>query len=163
MVFRTLARLTGEADVEDLAQEVFLRFFRSLSRFRGQAKASTFLYRIAVNVVNDEWRRRERERRAVSLDDHAAGWENRLPGRTPDPGEALDRAQVAALIDQAFQALSLRERMALTLYYQERRSYQEIASILEAPCGTVKALLYRGREKLKLTVRGRLKICKARV
>jgi len=163
MVFRTLARLTGEADVEDLAQEVFLRFFRGLSRFRGRAKASTFLYRIILNVVNDEWRRRERERLAVSLDDPGAGWDNRLSCGAPDPEDALDREQVSALIEAALQDLPLRERTALILYYQERRGYEDIAAILEAPCGTVKTLLHRGRERLKASVRGQLETCKTRV
>lgn len=70
MVFRTLARLTGEREgLEDMAQEVFLRLFRALPHFRGHAKVSTFLYRIIVNVVNDEWRRRRQERLTVSIDD----------------------------------------------------------------------------------------------
>ncbi len=60
MVFRTLARLTGEREgLEDMAQEAFLRLFRALPHFRGEAQLSTFLYRIIVNVVNDEFRDRQ--------------------------------------------------------------------------------------------------------
>src|ERR1700753_101442 len=63
MVFRTLSRMTGAGPhVEDLAQEVFLRLYRALPEFRGDATISTYLYRIVINVAQDEWKRRKRER-----------------------------------------------------------------------------------------------------
>src|SRR5689334_13562730 len=72
-VFRTLTRLTGTTDhVDDLAQEVFLRLYRALPGFRGEALVSTYLYRITVNVAQDEWKRRRREDRpllSISEDD----------------------------------------------------------------------------------------------
>jgi len=76
MVFRTLARLTGEHDgLEDLAQDVFLRLFRALPHFRGEAQISTFLYRIIVSVVNDEFGRRQQARRTSTIEDEKrAAW-----------------------------------------------------------------------------------------
>ncbi|MBW8748627.1 MAG: sigma-70 family RNA polymerase sigma factor, partial [Acidobacteria bacterium] len=60
-VFRTLARLVNRREnLEDLAQEVFLRLYRALPTFRGEAMLSTYLYRITVNVAQDEWKRRRR-------------------------------------------------------------------------------------------------------
>jgi len=80
-VFRTLVRLTGGREpVEDLAQEVFLRLYRGMESFRGDAKMTTYLYRITLNVAQDEWKRRKKERSHTSFDDPDAGWEDRLPG-----------------------------------------------------------------------------------
>lgn len=162
MVFRTLARLVGDRqDLEDLAQEVFLRLFRGMAHFRGEAKVTTFLYRIIVNVVNDEFRRRQRARLAVSLDEEEAGWDERLPGPAPDPGARLDRARFEELLEASLDRLSPRERAVVTLFYQEERSYQEISEILETPIGTVKTHLYRAREKLKTAVQERISACPA--
>ena len=72
-VFRMLARLTGEREgLEDMAQETFIRLFRALPHFRGEAQLSTFLYRIVINVVNDEFRDRRKARLTSSIDNDEA-------------------------------------------------------------------------------------------
>lgn len=75
-----LLRLTGSREhLEDLAQDVFLRLFRALPGFREQALLSTYLYRITVNVAQDEWKRRRREDQPlVSISDEVSDWEDRL-------------------------------------------------------------------------------------
>jgi RNA polymerase sigma factor (sigma-70 family) len=144
MVFRVLARLTGQRQgLEDLAQEVFLRLFRALPQFRGDAHVTTFVYRIVINVVNDEFRRRAKERLGVSLEDR----ELRSP--LADPERALERGQLQKAVDDALLRLSAPDRAILTLHYQEERSYEEIAAILNLPMGTVKTHLYRARQRLK--------------
>jgi RNA polymerase sigma-70 factor (ECF subfamily) len=159
MVFRTLARLTGEREgLEDLAQDVFLRLFRALPHFRGQAKVSTFLYRIIVNVVNDEWSRRQAARCMDPIDDEAQVLVN--PG--PDPGELLERGRLQEALDASLEQLKLRDRTILTLHYQEGRSYEEIAKILDLPMGTVKTNLYRARERLKDTMKEWIQQCKVK-
>src|SRR5246127_1080492 len=77
MVFRTLLRLTGSREhLDDLAQEVFLRLFRALPGFRGESLVTTYLYRIAVNVAQDEWKRRRRDAQSlVSISDETYAWE----------------------------------------------------------------------------------------
>ena len=79
MVFRTLLRLNGSREhIEDLAQDVFLRLYRALPAFRGEALMTTYLYRIVVNVAQDEWKRRRRvERPLVSISSPASNM-NRL-------------------------------------------------------------------------------------
>jgi RNA polymerase sigma factor (sigma-70 family) len=73
MAFRTIARITGEREgLDDMAQEVFLRLFRALPHFRGEAQISTFLYRIIVNVVKDEFRDRQKARLTSPIDDEQA-------------------------------------------------------------------------------------------
>lgn len=152
-VFRTLARLTGDHDsLEDLAQEVFLRLFRALPHFREEAQLSTFLYRIVVNVVNDEFRRRQQARRASSIEEDET---EALAHPAPGPAQLLEKAQVQEAVEAALRELGPRDRAILTLHYQEERSYEEIAAILDQPMGTVKTNLYRARERLKVIMKER--------
>ena len=147
MVFRTLARLTGERDgLEDMAQEVFLRLFRALPHFRGDAQISTFLYRIVVNVVNDEFRDRKKARLTSSLDDDEA---RGLAHSCAGPAVLAERSQMQKAVEGALLQLAPRDRAILTLHYQEGRSYEEIAAILDSPMGTIKTHLYRARQRLK--------------
>jgi RNA polymerase sigma factor (sigma-70 family) len=146
MVFRTLIRLTGERDgLEDLAQEVFLRLHRALPHFRNRAKVSTFLYRIIVNVVNDEWQSRRNSRRMVAIDEDTQVLVH--PGAGPE--ELLEKRDFQAALTAAMLRLALPDRTILTLHYQEGRKYEEIAGILDVPLGTVKTNLFRARERLK--------------
>jgi RNA polymerase sigma factor (sigma-70 family) len=151
MVFRTLARLTGRNDsLEDLAQDVFLRLFRALPNFRGEAALSTYLYRIAVNVAQNEWKRRQREdRRQVSFSDEDAAWEDRLAHPAPNAVEQMEEAELAAAVQQQLDRLSEVERAVIILYHQEEQSYEQIAHILGLPIGTVRTHLHRGRKRLR--------------
>jgi len=151
MVFRTLARLTGRNDsLEDLAQDVFLRLFRALPNFRGEAALSTYLYRIAVNVAQNEWKRRQREdRRQVSFSDEDAAWEDRLAHPAPNAVEQMEEAELAAAVQQQLDQLSEVERAVIILYHQEEQSYEQIAHILGLPIGTVRTHLHRGRKRLR--------------
>ncbi len=154
MVFRTLARMTGERDVEDLAQEVFLRLFRALPGFRGEAKVTTFIYRIIINVVKDEWGRRERARLTVRVEDCD------LRSNAPGPGETLDHERFLHSLNDCMHELSVPERAVLTLHFQEERTYEEIASVLDLPLGTVKTHLHRARQKLKMAMKERMTPCR---
>ena len=151
MVFRTLARLTGRRDgIEDLAQDVFLRLFRALPGFRNEALLSTYLYRIAVNVAQDEWKRRRREERThVSLSDETSAWEDRLEDTGQTPAENLEEREFKQLVEEHLMQLSGAERAVLVLYHQEERSYDQIAAALGMPIGTVRTHLHRGRKKLR--------------
>src|SRR5258707_814651 len=73
-------RLSGSREhLDDLAQEVFLRLYRALPSFRGEALLTTYLYRITVNVAQNEWKRRRRDTQSlVSISDETSGWEDRL-------------------------------------------------------------------------------------
>lgn len=151
MVFRTLLRLTGSREhVDDLAQDVFLRLYRALPSFRGEALITTYLYRIAVNVAQDEWKRRRRDDHThVSLSDEVSNWEDRLqhPGRNAE--QQLEEREFQQTVEEQLQALSTIERTVLVLYHQEERSYEQIAHALGLPMGTVRTHLHRGRQKLR--------------
>src|SRR5271163_3929103 len=156
MVFRTLLRLNGSPEhLEDLAQEVFLRLYRALPAFRGEAALSTYLYRIIVNVAQDEWKRRRRiDRPLVSISsststDDELDWEDRLPHPAPNAEEQIAERQFQESVEEQLQQLSTVEKAVLVLYHQEERSYEQIAEALSLPMGTVRTHLHRGRKKLR--------------
>jgi RNA polymerase sigma-70 factor (ECF subfamily) len=151
MVFRTLLRLTGSREhVDDLAQEVFLRLYRALPGFRGEALITTYLYRIAVNVAQDEWKRRRREDRShISLSDETSNWEDRLEHPDRNAEQQIEEREFQQLVEEQLQLLSQIERTVLVLYHQEERTYEQIAYVLSVPIGTVRTHLHRGRKKLR--------------
>jgi RNA polymerase sigma-70 factor, ECF subfamily len=159
LVFRTLTRLTGSGpQVEDLAQEVFLRLYRALPHFRGDSTMSTYLYRIVVNVAQDEWKRRRKERihlatEPVVEDENDAGWIENLPGdalqeHVRDPEQKMVDAELLAAVDAAMAKLPEMERAVLVLYHQEECSYEGVAAALAMPINTVRTHLHRGRKRL---------------
>jgi RNA polymerase sigma-70 factor (ECF subfamily) len=168
MVFRTLSRMTGAgAHVEDLAQEVFLRLYRALPEFRGDSALTTYLYRIVVNVAQDEWKRRRRDREFVASapasleEDQASDWLENLPGdslhghaRTPE--QLLSDAELQSAVDAALLSLSEPERAVLVLYHQEDCSYDAISAALEMPINTVRTHLHRGRKRMSALLRAQL-------
>ncbi len=167
MVFGTLTRMTGAgAHVEDLAQEVFLRLYRALPEFRGEAAVSTYLYRIVVNVAQDEWKRRRKDRLHLAsepaMEDEDERWIENFAGddlagqhaRTPQ--QLMEDAQATAAVDAALLELPPTERAVLVLYHQEELSYEGISAALEMPINTVRTHLHRGRKRLGEMVRARL-------
>lgn len=161
MVFRTLTRLTGAGpQVEDLAQEAFLRLYRALPHFRGDSTISTYLYRIVLNLAQDEWKRRRKEREhlapepAFDGEADAASWIENLPGDTNasqharTPEQRMLDSHLKQSVDAALQQLPEMERAVLVLYHQEECSYEGIAAALELPINTVRTHLHRGRKRL---------------
>lgn len=137
---RGLLRQLVRTDVtlaDDLAQETFVRAYKNLRSFRGEARFSTWLYRIAYNCFREEARKRKE---LVGIDE--AQLESEHDPQTTDPALRHDLAQ-------ALQALPLHERSAVVLCCQNGLSHDEAARVLEIPLGTVKTNVLRGREKLK--------------
>jgi RNA polymerase sigma-70 factor (ECF subfamily) len=122
---------------DDLAQEAFVRAYRNLSRFRGEAKFSTWLYRIAYNCFREDARKRKE---LVGIDESQL--EAQHDPQTVDPALKHD-------LMHALQQLPLHERSAIVLCCQNGLSHDEAARVLEIPLGTVKTNVLRGREKLK--------------
>jgi RNA polymerase sigma-70 factor (ECF subfamily) len=151
MVFRTLYRLTGTREhLEDLAQEVFLRLFRALPNFRGESLVTTYIYRIAVNVAQDDWKRRKRvDRPLVSFSEETSAWEERLEHPDRNAEQQMEEREFRLRVEEQLQELSSVERAVLVLYHQEERSYEQIATALGMPIGTIRTHLHRGRKKLR--------------
>ncbi|WP_158942311.1 RNA polymerase sigma factor [Granulicella sp. S190] len=157
MVFRTLLRLTGSREhLDDLAQDVFLRLYRALPSFRGEALITTYLYRIAVNVAQDEWKRRRRDDRShISLSDETSDWEERLAHPDRNAEQKIEEREFQQAVEEQLQLLSKIERTILILYHQEERTYEQISYALGMPIGTVRTHLHRGRKKLREAIQQR--------
>jgi RNA polymerase sigma-70 factor (ECF subfamily) len=144
-VYRVCLRIAGNPeDAHDAAQETFLTAFRKLAQFRGEAAFTTWLHRIAVNSCYDAMRRRKR-RPAL----HTVHADDDTPFEPGPPVE--DHAeQVAGSLDVGRALGEIREdyRIVLVLADVEDLPYEEIASILEVPIGTVKSRVHRGRVAL---------------
>jgi RNA polymerase sigma-70 factor (ECF subfamily) len=125
---------------EDLAQEAFLKAFRSLASFRGESAFSTWLIALAVNVYRSGLRRSGPP--LIALDELA---EERIPTAV---GVDLVQEDLASAVRGAVAGLPGRYRDALVLFYFEERNVEEAAAVLNVPQGTLKARLHRGRKLL---------------
>jgi RNA polymerase sigma factor (sigma-70 family) len=151
MVFGTLLRLTGSREnLDDLAQEVFMRLYRALPSFRGESLLSTYLYRITVNVAQNEWKRRRRETKSlISISDEISGWEDRLEHPSRNAAEQIEEREFQQDVEEQLKKLSRIERTVIVLYHQEERTYEQISLALGLPIGTVRTHLHRGRKKMR--------------
>lgn len=150
LVAGTVARMLGSnSDVEDIAQQVFVRVWKSAQRYVPGAKFTTWLLTITRNLVFNEMRRRKRHA-AVPLQTQADAEEMQLKdesGSTPD-ASLLER-ELQQNIDSAISQLPETQRMALILRRYEDLSYDEIANVLEQSVPAVKSLLFRARTELR--------------
>lgn len=147
------------ATAEDMCQEVFLRVHRGLPSFDGQARFSTWLHTIAMNVAISEYRRRKaqkRDRRTLSLDAPVAGTDDlhlEPPGREVDPGERAHHQEFAAKVRECVHELPEEFRAAVVLRDMQGLSYEEVGDVLGVPAGTVRSRIHRGRLLLQEMLR----------
>jgi len=153
MVYQlALNLLSDHNEALDLSQEVFLRVFRTIHKFRGQSSLRTWIYRIVVNQARNRqrwWRRRHRAQQ-VSLDQHIQDHGD-LPERTngASPDRLLGQKMLAERIRVALERLPFDQRTALVLREIDGLSYEEIGFSLGIAVGTVKSRLARAREGLR--------------
>jgi RNA polymerase sigma-70 factor, ECF subfamily len=141
LAYRTIGR---EDDARDVVQETFLRAFRGLSGFKGQAKFSSWLYRITLNLCRD-WMRRQRRAPVIATPDgvdlvELAGESDNV--ETADA--AVARKDLSRLVARAMTALPEEQRAAIVLKEYHGLTFQEIADLLGCPLSTVKTRLYQG-------------------
>ncbi|WP_438448482.1 RNA polymerase sigma factor [Gorillibacterium sp. sgz5001074] len=138
-------RVEGHETAEDLAQEVFLKLYRSLSGFRGDSRLSTWMYRLALNAVSDHLRT-VRRRPVLAVIDAVKGWMGDPKGQ-PEEQALLqeERETVVTLLRR----LPEKYREALFLYHYRQMSSGEIAQLLGLPVKTVETRLLRGKSMLK--------------
>jgi RNA polymerase sigma-70 factor (ECF subfamily) len=151
-VFNLAYHLLGDRDEAlDVSQEVFLRVFRTLSRFRGQSALRTWIYRIVVNQVRNRqrWWRRRRRADVISLDDHLTRCGEMEATREVLPDRLLASKETATRIWMAMEKLPFDQRTALVLREIDGLRYEEIAFSLEVAVGTVKSRLTRARQALR--------------
>lgn len=156
---RLIGRMVRNGDlVEDIAQETFIRAYRALAQFRGDAQFYTWLYRIAVNTAKKSLLDLKRDP-TVSAHafksgdgDETSTIENELTSfETPEA--VLASKEIAAMVNAAMEALPDELREAITLREIEGFSYEEIAAFMSCPIGTVRSRIFRAREAISLKIR----------
>ena len=156
---RLIGRMVRDVDlVEDIAQETFIRAYRALAQFRGDAQFYTWLYRIAVNTAKKFLMDLKRNPTVSENsfksddDDETSPVENELTSsETPDA--VLASKEIAQIINAALEALPEELRQAITLREIEGLSYEEISEAMSCPIGTVRSRIFRAREAISLKVK----------
>lgn len=156
---RLIGRMVRDVDlVEDIAQETFIRAYRALAQFRGEAKFYTWLYRIAVNTAKKSLMDLKRnptvsENASKSDDDdETSRVENELTS-SETPEAVLASKEIAQIINAAMEALPEELREAITLREIEGLSYEEISEAMECPIGTVRSRIFRAREAISAKIK----------
>lgn len=133
-----------EEEARDITQEVFVKAYENIEKFRGESKVSSWLYRIAYNLSMN-WSERVKGRE-TQLDDAVA---EAIPEPAGAADEAFDRELVLARIMEVLEEIPLKYKVVIKLYYIEDRSYQQIADTLGIPINTVKIQLLRAKELIR--------------
>lgn len=157
---RLIGRMVRDVDlVEDIAQETFIRAYRALHQFRGDAQFYTWLYRIAVNTAKKALV--DLKRNPVLLDSSGAAEDDGdetyrqerelINYETPD--SVLAAKEIAQMVNAALAALPEELRQAVTLREIEGLSYEEIAALMNCPIGTVRSRIFRAREAISSKIK----------
>ena len=152
MAFTLTVQVVHQHEVaEELCQDAFLKAFRGLNGYKGDAAFSTWLYRIVYNTAISYMRKKRRytlplEAEVLEFDDGSL-----------DPMEQLSKEESLRMLDQALLHMEEEDRFLLTLYYLEERSVKELAGIVNQSESNVKIRLFRGRKKLYAILSGLLK------
>ncbi len=130
-------------EAEDIGQEVFIRFYRSLDRFRGDSALGTYLTRIAINLCINELRKRQRRRKL-----HVNAEHNPIEG-VPDKRNPREQYEAAEMVHWGLRQVPAKYRAVIVLRLIDGYTTEETARLLELPLGTVLSRLARGQRKLK--------------
>lgn len=157
---RLIGRMVRDVDlVPDIAQETFIRAWKALHQFRGDAQFYTWLYRIAVNTAKKSLLELKRDPVVIEAalksnddDDETSRRENELTSESTPESELAAR-EIAAAVNAAMEALPEDLRQAVTLREIEGMSYEEIAEAMNCPIGTVRSRIFRAREAISARVR----------
>lgn len=156
---RLIGRMVRDVDlVEDIAQETFIRAYRALPQFRGDAQFYTWLYRIAVNTAKKALMELKRDPTISENsfksgeDDETSPLENELTS-SETPEAILASKEIAEMVNSAMAALPEELRQAITLREIEGLSYEEISEMMNCPIGTVRSRIFRAREAISQKVR----------
>lgn len=157
---RLIARMVRDPDlVQDIAQETFLRAYRALHQFRGEAQFYTWLYRIAVNTAKKALVDMRRDPVLLESALHISDDEDETfrprhePTTDETPETVLAAQEIAAAVNAAMEALPEDLRQAVTLREIEGLSYEEIAAAMNCPIGTVRSRIFRAREAISARVK----------
>ena len=140
-------------DAEDIAQEVFIEVFRSIHKFRADAKLSTWLYRIAVNrslnFIRDNKKRKWFQSFEDSVETKNRELQNIAATNSDQPEFQLENKQRAILLHEAIDSLPQNQKVAFTLSKYEELSYQEISDVMDLSVSSIESLLHRAKKNLQ--------------
>lgn len=141
VVYNLSYRFMRDASLaEDMAQEAFLKAFRLLNGFRGECSFSTWMYRVTCSVCLTELNKRKKRDEVELLPEH---------GQEPPREDAVDRADLPELIRRSVNKLPDHYATVITMYYLNESPYEEIASAMKVPMGTLKTWMHRARQQLR--------------
>ena len=162
-VERLIGRMVRDSDlVQDIAQETFIRAYRALAQFRGDAQFYTWLYRIAVNTAKKQLLELKRDPLVFQSqlnsgdEDETSSTERELNSSVADtetPEAVLASKEIAQAVNAVMDALPEELRMTITLREIEGLSYEEIALALDCPIGTVRSRIFRAREAISSRIK----------
>ena len=158
---RLIRRMVRDVDlVEDIAQETFIRAYRALHQYRGEAQFYTWLYRIAVNTAKKfllEFKHdpvvMQGALRADDDEEDETSWAGNEPIADETPESVLAAKEIAMVVNTAMAALPDDLRQAVTLREIEGLTYEEIAAVMDCPIGTVRSRIFRAREAISTKVK----------
>lgn len=158
-VQRLIGRMVRDVDlVDDIAQETFIRAYRALHQFRGDAQFYTWLYRIAVNTAKKfllELKRNPTVSENFQADDadDETSWKKYDPITDETPESLLAAKEIAAVVNAAMDDLPVDLKQAITLREIEGLTYEEISAAMDCPVGTVRSRIFRAREAISAKVK----------
>ncbi len=150
-IFAVISRfIRDHSEVQDVAQDAFIKAYKALPNFRGESAFYTWMYRIAINTAKNYLVARNRRPPAsdVEVDDAEFYSGNEAMHEMNTPERNLLRDELQSVIDQAFRDLPEDLRMAVSLREIDGLSYEEIAETMECPIGTVRSRIFRAREAI---------------
>ncbi|SFN12485.1 RNA polymerase sigma-70 factor, ECF subfamily [Formivibrio citricus] len=155
-VERLLSRLVRDAsEIDDVAQETFIRAYRALPAFRGESAFYTWLYRIAINTAKNYLATRGRRPQLAAEqqgDEESVDISEQMPDyHTPET--ELSNRQIVTTVNEVVESLPDELRVAITLRELEGLSYEDIAAIMNCPIGTVRSRIFRAREAIAARLR----------
>ncbi|WP_298013923.1 RNA polymerase sigma factor RpoE [uncultured Castellaniella sp.] len=156
-IMRLLSRMIHDpADIEDVAQEAFVKAYRALPQFRGDSAFYTWLYRIAINTARNWQAANFRRPTTVSVLENEEGETfDQIDGLSDQstPESMMASRQIAQTVNEAIEALPEDLRTAIVLREIEGMSYEDIASTMQCPIGTVRSRIFRAREAIASRLR----------
>ncbi len=156
---RLIGRMVRDVDlVDDIAQETFIRAYRALHQFRGDAQFYTWLYRIAVNTAKKTLLGLKRDPTVSESflardDEDETSWQKNELTTDETPETVFAAKEIAAVVNAAMDALPEELKQAVTLREIEGLSYEEIALAMNSPIGTVRSRIFRAREAISAKVK----------
>lgn len=155
-IFAIIGRYVRDhSEVQDVAQEAFIKAYRALANFRGESAFYTWLYRIAINTAKNYLVARNRRPPSSDVDVEDAEFYTGNEALTDmeSPERSLLRDELQATVDRAITELPEDLRTAVTLREMEGLSYEDIAAIMDCPVGTVRSRIFRAREAIDRAIK----------